>query len=129
MDLNIISIAAICILASILCKLFDSSGKEYALYIKIASALAVMTVIIFFISPIAETIHNIYEKAGADEEYLTILFKALGICYITQFACDLCKDSGEALLASQAELAGKAALIILALPLFNTLTDIVTKLI
>ncbi len=129
MNVKIVSIAGICIIASVMCKLFSDNGKEYALYIKLAAAAAVMSMIIIFVSPIAETIRNIYSRAGADEEYLTVLFKALGICYITQFACDICKDSGENALASQAELAGKISLMIIALPLFESLTDIVVRLI
>lgn len=127
--MKIVSIAGICITASVMCKLFSESGKEYALYIKLAAAAAVMSMIIIFVSPIAETIRNIYSRAGADEEYLTVLFKALGICYITQFACDICKDSGENALATQAELAGKISLMVIALPLFESLADIVARLI
>lgn len=127
--MKIVSIAGICITASVMCKLFSDSGKEYALYIKLAAAAAVMSMIIIFVSPIAETIRNIYSRAGADKEYLTVLFKALGICYITQFACDICKDSGENALATQAELAGKISLMVIALPLFESLADIVARLI
>ncbi len=126
---NIVSVAGICIIAVILCKLLGSCGSEYALYVKLAAAAAVMSALVMFISPIAETVRSIYAKAGADEEYLTILFKALGICYITQFACDICRDSGENALAAQAELAGKLSLIILALPLFDSLAEIVSGLI
>lgn len=129
MAVKIVSIAGICITASIMCKLFSDSGKEYALYIKLAASAAVMSMIIIFVSPIAETIRSIYSRAGADEEYLTVLFKALGICYITQFACDICRDSGENALASQAELAGKISLMIIALPLFESLADIVARFI
>lgn len=125
MNVKIVSIAGLCIVAAVLCKLFSSEGKEYALYIKIAAAAAVMSSVIIFISPIAETIRSIYEKAGADKEYIAVLFKALGICYVTQFACDLCRDSGENALASHAELAGKVSLMMLALPLFNSLANII----
>lgn len=126
---NIVSVAGICVIAVILCKLLDSCGSEYALYVKLAAATTVMSVLMMFISPIAETVRSIYAKAGADEEYLIILFKALGICYITQFACDICRDSGENALAVQAELAGKLSLIILSLPLFDSLAEIVSGLI
>lgn len=129
MNVKIVSIAGICIIASVMCKLFSDNGKEYALYIKLAAAATVMSMIIIFVSPIAETIRNIYSRAGTDEEYLTVLFKALGICYITQFACDICKDSGENALASQAELAGKISLMIIALPLFESLAEIVARFI
>ena len=129
MNVKIISIAGLCIVAAILCKLFSAEGKEYALYIKLAAAVAVMSSVIIFISPIAETIRNIYERAGADKEYISVLFKALGICYITQFACDMCKDSGENALAAHAELAGKVSLMMLALPLFSSLANIIDSMI
>lgn len=128
MNINIISICVICVTASILCSLFGNFGKEYSMYIKLAAGAAVLSIVIFYISPVTETIHLIYEKAGADKEYLTIMFKAMGICYITQFTSDICKDCGENTLAVQAELAGKLSLMILALPLFDSLTDIVSNL-
>lgn len=127
--MKIISVAGICIVASAMCRLFANEGREYALYIRLAAAAAIMSMIIIFVSPIAETVRSIYDRAGAEEEYLTILFKALGICYVTQFACDVCRDSGENALASQAELAGKISLLILALPLFDSLADIVANLV
>ena len=129
MNINLIQICGICIIASVLCTLFGNLGKEYAVYIKLAASVVMLSIIILYISPLTETVYLLYEKAGADEEYLTILFKALGICYISQFASDICKDCGEATLAMQAELAGKIALMLLALPLFNTLSEIITELI
>lgn len=129
MNIDLIPICGICVIASILCTLFGNLGKEYSVYIKLSAAAGVLSVIILYISPLAETVYTLYEKAGADEKYLTILFKALGICYISQFASDICKDCGESTLAVQAELAGKIALMLLALPLFNTLSEIITELI
>ncbi len=129
MNINLIPVCGICVIASIMCSFFGNLGKEYAVYIKIAAGAVVMAIIILYISPVTETIYLLYEKAGADEEYLTILFKALGICYITQFAGDICRDCGENTLAVQTEMAGKIALMILALPLFSTLADIISNLI
>ncbi len=126
--MKIVTIAVICILATVLCKLFADNSKEYALYIKIAASIGIFAAAIVYVSPIAEMINSIFIKSGADGTYINILFKALGICYITQFAYDICKDSGENALASQLEIAGKISLIILALPLFEKLMDIVVTL-
>lgn len=128
MNINLIPICGICVVASVLCSLFGNFSKEYAVYIKLAAGAAVLSIVIIYISPVTETIYALYEKAGADEQYLTILFKALGICYISQFASDICKDCGENTLAVQAELAGKIALMLLSLPLFGTLSEIITNL-
>lgn len=127
-SMDIITIAVVCILTTIICKLFSNNNKEYALYIKITASVGILAAVIIYISPIAEMINNIFAKSGADVSYINILIKALGICYIVQFACDICKDSGEGALAAQLETAGKISLILLALPLFETLVDIVMSL-
>ena len=78
-----------------------------------------------YISPLIENIRSIFECSQADTDYLKILFKATGICYISQFASDICKDSGENLLASQAELAGRVGLMVSAIPLFEQAVEII----
>jgi stage III sporulation protein AD len=125
--MEILSIAALCLVVTVICKLFDSQ-KDIAIYIKIAAAALVLGGVIIYVSPIADTINTIFDKAGASDTYINILFKALGICYITQFASDICKDSGEGALAVQIEIAGKITLLLLSLPLFEALTDLVTVL-
>jgi stage III sporulation protein AD len=125
--MEILTLAALCLVVTVICKLFDAQ-KDIAIYIKIAAAALVLGAVILYVSPIADTINTIFDKAGASDTYINILFKALGICYITQFASDICKDSGEGALAVQIEIAGKITLLLLSLPLFEALTDLVTVL-
>lgn len=125
--MDIIKIAAICIISSILAGIFNGR-KEYSTYIKIIAACGILGAIIIYISPVIDSINTIFLKTGADSSYLTVLFKSVGICYISQFAADICRDSGEIVLASHAELAGKVSLIIIALPMIKELTDIIIGL-
>jgi stage III sporulation protein AD len=125
--MEIVTIAALCLIVTVIIKLFDDK-KEIALYIKIAAAGLILGGVVLYVSPVADTINTIFDKAGASDTYINILFKALGICYITQFASDICKDSGEGALATQIEIAGKITLLLLSLPLFEALTDLVTVL-
>ena len=126
--MEILKIAAIGVITAILGKLFWGDNKEYALFMKIAAVVLILLSVIRYITPLFETVSNIFGRTGADSAYLDILLKALGICYITSFAVDICKDSGENALASQIETAGKIALLLLALPLFETLMSIVSRL-
>ncbi len=126
---NLISVIAMCIIATVLCKLFEKYGREYSLFIAIAVSSIVIIGSSVYIAPILETLNTLFARTGMKSEYLTILFKALGISYLAQFAYDVCKDSGESALASQIELAGKIALLAIALPLFKNITDIVVNLI
>jgi stage III sporulation protein AD len=48
---------------------------------------------------------------------------------LAQFAADACRDAGESALASKMELAGKITILILALPLFEKITQTAVGLI
>ncbi|MEG0615345.1 MAG: stage III sporulation AC/AD family protein [Oscillospiraceae bacterium] len=127
--MDIIAIAGICIVAVVLCKLLDKYGKEYSIFIGIAVSAIILISIIGLLKPVIATITDIFTQSGVSGEQLKILFKTLGICYITQFAYDVCKDGGENAIASQIEIAGKASVLIISLPLFTSLISIVSKLI
>ena len=58
-----------------------------------------------------------------------MLFKALGICYLTQFAADSCRDAGESALAVKAEIAGRIAVLLISLPLLSQVASTAMDLI
>lgn len=126
---KLILIAGVCVFAAALCRLFDSGAGEYAVAVKAVAAAGIMLAVISAVSPALERIGLIYEKSGGDEWYLTVMVKSLGICFLTGLAADICRDSGESALASQAEAAGKTALLIMALPLFERAAELVRSLI
>ena len=49
--------------------------------------------------------------------YAGTLMKALGVTLAAQFTAELCRDAGEGALASKLELAGKAEILLLSVPL------------
>ena len=60
--------------------------------------------------------------------YLEVLIKVLGVGYLTQFAVTLCKDAGESAIAAKVELAGKVAVLLLSLPVFEYVLDLFGQL-
>ncbi|MCM1577874.1 MAG: stage III sporulation AC/AD family protein [Ruminococcus sp.] len=122
-------IAGVCVFTAALCKVFENTGKEYSVLVKTAAAAAVMTAVITALAPAAELVERLYLRTGADGTYLDIMLKALGICYLTSLAAEICRDSGEGALAVQAEAAGKTALLLISLPLFEKAAELALGLI
>ena len=60
-------------------------------------------------------------------DYAITLMKALGIGYITSITETICSDAGENTLAAAVELAGKAQLILLSLPLILSLLEVASQ--
>lgn len=121
--MNIITILGICIISAILATILRENKYEYAIILSIVAGA------IIFLSVLKNTLNSFFEietiirKAGIDSSYFLIAFKALGICVITGFTADLCRDFGQTALAGRAELAGRCAIFIISLPLLSSLLE------
>ncbi|MBR3844369.1 MAG: hypothetical protein IKM39_02555 [Clostridia bacterium] len=78
---------------------------------------------------ITARLEDLIAKTQTEMAFFRILLKALGICYICQFAGDLCRDAQETALAGYVELAGKITVVGLSLPLISKVVETVVKLI
>ncbi|NMA79502.1 MAG: stage III sporulation protein AD [Clostridiales bacterium] len=127
--MNITALIAIAIVATVMSIILKQYKPEYSMFISIAAGIAMLIVVMAYVSPIFDAIRMLLSRVEQSGEIMAILLKSLGICYLTQIACDSCKDAGETAIAAKLELAGKVAILILALPLFTRLGDVVTNLI
>ncbi|MCC8042895.1 MAG: hypothetical protein LIO69_05225 [Oscillospiraceae bacterium] len=127
-DINLIGALGICIAAAALCRVLDNGGREYGVLLKTAAVAAVVIAAVSALSPIISEIEALYGKTNGNSLYLTIMLKAVGICFLTRFAADICRDSGETALGSAAETVGKISLLLLALPLFEAVTQTIERL-
>ena len=96
--------------------------------ISLLAGVLTLFLILSKLSPAISEISNLLAAAGMANEYGAVLFKALGVCFLAQFAADSCRDAGESALASKVELAGKVLILLLALPLFRQVAQIATDL-
>lgn len=125
---KIMLIGGLCIVAAVICKIIGKYNKEQSVMLAIAVSAMVLGFVIVYITPVLNMVSSLYESCNINSEYSLIIFKSIGICYIGQFACDICKDCGENALCTAAEVASKAALLLLALPLFEDLIEFINKL-
>ena len=61
-------------------------------------------------------------------EAWSLLLKALGVAFLTETAAAICRDSGEAGLATWVETVGRLEILLLSFPLIRTVIDTVTAL-
>lgn len=123
------SVIGITVVAVVVAVLFRQYRPEYGVLISLITGILLLGLVVNGLTPAIEQISNLAEKVGMYGDYTDVLVKSLGICFLTQIACDTCKDAGESAIASKVELAGKAAVVILTLPLFQKLLSIALDLI
>lgn len=121
--MEIFKILAICIITAVLAVVLKQQKGEYALMVALAGGTVVILYIIKGVLSPIEYINDRLLKSGINTEYFAVALKALGISYVTGFIADICRDSGQASLASKAELAGKCAIFIISVPLIGVVLD------
>lgn len=78
---------------------------------------------LLMLSPVITWLGELCKGQGVSE-LATLMIKGLGVAMLTQFCADLCRQSGEAALAGSVELAGKAELLLLCLPMLHDLVEL-----
>ena len=127
--MNILSLSGWIIIIAVISVVLKKYVPEYSIMINIVASIIVFSVILYEFLPAVNQIKNLLHNTKISNDYIIILFKSLGICFITQFASDSCNDAGESSLSSKVELAGKVAIIITAVPLFEKVTNTALNLI
>ena len=127
--MNILAIVGLAILTAVLATLMRRYHKEYAMLLSVLGGGLILFMIFQNFTPALSSITDMLSASGVSVEYTIILIKTLGTCCLAQFAADACRDAGESSLASKVELAGKVAVILMALPLFEAIANTAITLI
>ncbi len=127
--MDIIAICGLAVVAVVSALVVKKHNPETALIISISAGILILLAVFGKISPISDEIRALLQNTNISSDYVTILLKTLGICFICQFTADSCKDAGESAIASKVEFAGRVAILVIALPLFENITRTATSLI
>ena len=90
------------------------------------TAVIILSAVFGEISPVVNELSGMIQKTDTGSRYGEVLIKTVGICCMCRFTSDSCKDMGEQGLAAKVELASKAAVAVLSLPLIKELLTVAT---
>ncbi len=115
----IAAIAAAAVVTAILAVTLRRYHAEYGMLLSLLAGVGILAALLAVLPDVLAEVTALLDAARLPGKYAVILFKALGVCWLAQFAADSCRDAGESALASKVELAGKTAVLLLSLPLFS----------
>ena len=120
---TIFKLLGLCLVGAVICIALKPYTAGYSFLISIGlGALAVILILTKLIDPINQISQSL-EKIGNAPEYFKIALKAVGISYITTFVAEACRENGQTLLASTAQVAGKCAILYLSFPLIVSVSE------
>lgn len=125
--MGLITVIGVVLIATFLAVLLKPYRAEYALAVSLIAGVVVLAYVFGDSIGVLTSLQALLERSAMSEMGGT-LFRALGICLLTQMASDACRDVGEQSMAAKAELVGKVFLLALALPLLENVAQVAEQL-
>ncbi|MGN1227946.1 MAG: SpoIIIAC/SpoIIIAD family protein [Christensenellales bacterium] len=123
-----LKIIGIGLITSISALIVKQIKPEIAMFITLTGSILILFEVVGLFTNVIETFLHLTEITGIDSAIFEIVLKIIGIGYLTEFTANLCNDSGMNSVADKVLLGGKVVILIVALPIINTLIEIITSL-
>ncbi len=127
MERTFVLIVAFAVVCSILIAFVGRQNYEFGLLMAIAGCLIIVFMIIELLSPVLEFVATLSETIAFDN--FDIVLKVIAIAFIADIAEGICQDTGQTANAKKIAIAAKLTIIIVAIPLFNSILIFVQGLV
>ena len=118
--------ACVCTVAALIIR---RGSQEMALVLSLGACCVLLLAGYGLISGAAELMSTVSELTELSPAVLSPVLKCVGIGAVTRLAADMCRDGGQGAVAGVVEMIGALAAVCTAIPLAQTLIDMLRNLI
>ena len=120
--MKIIGVAFITTIAAVLLK---STKPELSFAVTVTGVIVILLFIVDALENTLTVFTAIAEITGVENGLLKILLKIVGVGYITEFGAGILNDFGSNAVADKVALGGKITIVLLSLPIIESLLELV----
>ena len=126
--MDITALTVLCIVTALLALSLRGQRPEFAMLLSLGCGLFVLLFLLGQIKGIFQEMEELISGLSGQGGQTAIILKALGVCIVAELGIQCCRDAGETALAAKVELAAKAALVLMCMPIFSSLLEIAGEL-
>ena len=126
--MSILAISFIGVTTAVLSLSLRRYNAEISIAVAIIGSVIIFLSVLLNLSYVYDTVKSLFNASSVNSTYILIMFKAVGICFLTEFASDCCIDAGQRALANNIAIAGKVLVLVTAVPMYKDVLDIVLSL-
>ena len=123
--MEITALIVLCIITALLALSLRWQRPEFAMLLSLGCGLFVLLYLLGQMKDIFSGLEDILSGLSGQSELTAIILKALGVCIVAELGSQCCRDAGETAIAAKVELAAKAALVMMSMPVFVVVQPIV----
>ena len=116
------------VISGLLAMALERSAPGMGLLLSVSVTVMLLLAAAAILEPILSFLRKLEQVCGVSSVYSAPMVKCLCIALLTRFGVSLCKDAGQAGMASALETGGSLAALWTALPLFEAFLSMLEKL-
>lgn len=126
--MDILQVVIIAIIATLLIAVIKAQRPELAILLSVAAGVLILAFAAAYLDSIVSILREITNRVNLDLAFVNIILKIVAVAYLCEFGAQVCKDAGEAAIATKVELAGKILIVYLASPILLSLLNLLTSM-
>lgn len=126
--MSIFSICAAAVITAVFALMLRQQSPHSAMLLSAASGVMILLSLIGDVPQSLGAVRMMLEESGIASDDILVLFKAMGICFVTEFTCDCVTEAGLLSLSTNISFAGKIIVLLTSLPLFDRIISVIRTL-
>ena len=122
-------VTALCLVGAVLAALLKKSSPELALLLALAACAAVLLALVRGVETVTAFVREGMLWGGVESARVAPGFRTGGGGGVSRTGADLCRDAGEGAMASLVETAGAFGAVVVSLPLFGAVWELLSGMI
>ena len=119
---------ALAVIGAVCATVIKKQTPDMALVLTLCAVALVLSLAIQVITPVRTLLDTLADRAGLSAAVLGPVIRTVGVALLTRVTAELCRDAGERGIASAVEVAGGACALVICLPLFEAVVQLILEL-
>jgi len=125
MNIDVFKIIGVAFITAITSILLKSAKPETSFVITVAGIVVILLMLTSTLKDTIFVFNSIFGAVGVNNGLMKLILKIVGVGYITEFAAGILNDFGSSSIANKVVFAGKIAIVILSIPVLESLLTLV----
>lgn len=125
---TITQIVALGVVAAVCAAVVKKQTPDMALVLTACAVALILCAGVGILRPVRTLLDALAQRAGLSAAVLGPVLKTVGAALLTRVTAELCRDAGEGGIASAVEIAGGACALVICLPLFEAVVQLILEL-
>lgn len=122
-------VAAVAVAGALCATVIKRQTPDMALVVTLCAVTVILGKAMVLLEPVRMLMDALGESAGLSAAVLAPVVKTVGIALLTRVCAELCRDANESGIAAAVEIAGSACAMVVCLPLFRAVLEMILELV